>query len=404
MNRVVPYLALTALLLFTSMSLWGPPKSSYSRDNPTSRNLYLHPFSRISPWNYPIGTGARYTSVPNLTDMGLGLRWGDNWTTGIYYGTVTDRRGTLYFRDDMWMLLAKGITINGVHYPVHNGGNPPVVDDALLHGKGYYGIIGANPLPYKHGSSGAIWDSNFYSTMIPGAKVFNPSWPPGIHKTTDYYWSRSFYSPVGAVPSPDTDGNITIYQPNGWFLDCINAVMLSNGSIVCSMASYIDSAGSGDGYTNGRRASLLPSFAGQIRQGEISSGNIKHALSCNMSALILKEQCVYPAVAWDTNAGYSGTLPMGALLAIPRDVDINSLGLTPKGLILARAMQNYGMYVTDRGGPGGFTIHAELKADDIRWTGQGNDLKIIKNNLKWVSNNSATAPGGGGTPLVPLLP
>ena len=119
---------------------------------------------------------------------------------------------------------------------------------------------------------------------------------------------------------------------------------------------------------------------------------------------ILKEAAQWPAVCWDTNAGYSGTLPMGALLAIPQSVNINSLGLTPQGLILARAMQNYGLYVADRGGSGGMTILAELKATDVRWTGQSNDLNIIKQNLKWVSNNSATTPGGGGTPIVPLLP
>jgi len=361
---------------------------------PSSRNLYWQPFSSNSPWNHPIGTGAIYTSVANLANLAIGLRTGDNWTCGIYLASTTDRQGTLYFRNDMWTLLASGITINGVHYPVYNSGNPPVVENAL--------VAGAHDLPYKSGSSGAIWPANFYSTITPGAS--SPSWPSGIHQTTDNYWSTIFNIPTGAVPSPDTDGNIAICQPNGWFLDCYDAVVLSNGSIVCSIASYIDSAGSGDGYSSGRRASLLPSFAGQIRQGEITGGVIQHALVCNMSATILKEQAQWPAVCWDTNAGYSGTLPMGALLAIPQSVNINSLGLTPQGLVLARAMQNYGLYISDRGGSGGMTLLAELKATDVRWTNQSNDLNIIKKNLKWVSNNSATTPGGGGTPIVPLLP
>jgi PKD repeat protein len=376
--------------------------NSTTASSPT-RNLFLQPFSSTSPWNYPIGTGAVYANVPNLSSIaGLGLRYGDNWTTGIYFAKTTDRQGTLYFRNDMWDLLNGGITINGVHYPVHNSGNPPEVENALLNGPGYYGIVGVNDLPYRSGSSGPIWNCNFYSTCVP-ANVFSPTWPAGMHKTTDNYWSPIFYSPQGAVPSPDTDGNITIYQPNGWFLDCINAVMLSNGSIVCSMASYIDSAGSGDGYTNGRRASEVPSFAGQIRQGEITSGKIQHALVCNISATILTQQAIWPAVCFDTQDGYTGTLPMGALLAIPQSVDINSLGLTPKGLILARALQDYGMYVMDRGGSG-CTILAELTATDVRWTNQQDDLNIILKNLKWVSNNSQSNPGGGGTPLVPLLP
>ena len=368
------------------IGLFPPP--SYSRD------FYWQPFSSTSPWNHPIGTGAVYTTVPNLTSIGMSLRWGDNWTTGIYRAKTTDRQGTLYFRNDCWTLLNSGITINGVHYPVYNSGNPSVVENAL--------VAGAHDLPYKSGSSGAIWHANWYSTNIPGGAIFSPSWPSGIHQTTDNYWSPTFYSPVGAVPSPDTDGNIAIYQPNGWFLEAYDAVMLSNGSIVCSIASYIDSAGSGDGYSNGRRASLLPTIAGQIRQGEITAGKIQHALVCNMSATILKEQAQWPAVCWDTNAGYSGTLPMGALLAIPQSVNINSLGLTPQGLILAKAVQNYGLYVDERGGSG-MTILAELSATDVRWTNQQNDLNIIRNNLKWVSNNSATNRGGGGTPIVRSL-
>ena len=357
-----------------------------------SRNLGLQPFSNTSPWNHPIGTGAIYTSVPNLANLAIGLRTGDKWTCGIYLASAADRQGILYFRNDMWSLLYKGITIDGVHYPVYNSGNPSVVENALL--------AGANDLPYKYGTTGPVWPANFYSTIIPGSS--GPSWPSGIHQTTDAYFSRTFHIPPGAVPSPDTDGNIAIYQPNGWFLDCYGAVVLSNGSIVCAIASYIDSAGDGTGYASGRRASLLPSFAGQIRQGEITAGVIPHALVCNMSAAILKEQAQWPAVCWDTNAGYSGTLPMGALLAIPQNVNINSLGLTPKGLIVARALQNYGLYVSDRGGPAGMTILAELTATDVRWTGQSTDLNIIKQNLKWVSNNSATAMGGGGTPIVPI--
>ena len=50
------------------------------------------------------------------------------------------------------------------------------------------------------------------------------------------------------------------------------------------------------------------------------------------------------------------------------------------------------------------TILAELSATDVRWTNQQNDLNIIRNNLKWVSNNSATNLGGGGTPIVPPYP
>ncbi len=111
---------------------------------------------------------------------------------------------------------------------------------------------------------------------------------------------------------------------------------------------------------------------------------------------------MWPASAWDTNARYRGSLPMGALLAIPRAIKVDALPLTAPGKVVAHALQNYGMYVADRGGDGGMSVLAELQARDIRWTGQDHDLKVIKEHLQWVSNNSPQNPGGGGRPCRPL--
>ena len=52
---------------------------------------------------------------------------------------------------------------------------------------------------------------------------------------------------------------------------------------------------------------------------------------------LLKREAVWPAYAFDRDSGYSGTVPMGALLAIPPSVDIDQLGLSPLGRVIARA-------------------------------------------------------------------
>jgi hypothetical protein len=44
---------------------------------------------------------------------------------------------------------------------------------------------------------------------------------------------------------------------------------------------------------------------------------------------------------------------MGALLAIPPDININNLGLSKQGIVIAQAVQDYGIYIIDRGGDGG---------------------------------------------------
>jgi hypothetical protein len=336
-------------------------------DNP--KDFRLQPFSANSPWNYPIGSKAIYEVIPGLPDLSIGLNYDGRWTTAIYSANENDRVGKLYFNQETWQLLDGGMK---------NRGNPPRVEERLR------SKSSPDPLP-----------ANPYSTVIPGSS--EPVWPADYHKADAFYYSRTFRIPPSAYPSPDSDSLIAIYQPNGWVLDAYGAIVLSNGDIVCMAVSYIDARGEGTGWSNGRRASMIPSFAGLIRDGEITSGAIRHALACQMSPTVLREEAMWPAYAFDMNASYSGSIPMGALLAVPPQVNINNLGLTAQGKVLALAMQNFGVYIVDRGGSGGMTLLADLKARDIRWKDWQNDLNVIKPYLKWVSNNSATNLGGGGT-------
>jgi hypothetical protein len=183
----------------------------------------------------------------------------------------------------------------------------------------------------------------------------------------------------------------------------------SKRTILTPFASYIDARGDGTGWWNGRRASLIPSFAGLIRTGEISSGRIPHALAAIASQTMLTRAAVWPAYAFDRDSAYSGTMPMGSLLAIPADIDINVLGLSPTGKVLAAAAQDYGVYIVDSGG-GGLTLLAELGDPEIRWPGTAQtppwwrDLEIIRDVLMRVANNTATNRGGGGTPRRTLAP
>ncbi len=53
---------------------------------------------------------------------------------------------------------------------------------------------------------------------------------------------------------------------------------------------------------------------------------------------------------------------MGTYLAIPGDVDLTGLGLSPQGLMLAKAAQDYGVYVTDTVTNTGCTFYVERAA------------------------------------------
>ena len=241
--------------------------------------------------------------------------------------------------------------------------------------------------------------ANYYSTTVrspPGQRTL-----PADIRSLKLAWTNAVYVPKTARPSPDSDAHLAVMQPNGLVLECYDAVVCGNGDVICTMASFSDPCSDGTGANNGRCASLLNNYAGLIRQGEVAGGRIPHALSCTMSRLLLAPQLAWPAYAFDMNDRYEGTVPMGALLAIPPDVSLDQLGLSEKGKVIARAAQDYGVYVVDRGGDGGITLKAALDADDALYADRWKDAEIIVKHLHRVTNNGPDSVGGGGARRAP---
>ena len=353
----------------------------------SSRDWRYWPFSQSSPWNQPLGSAAHYATVPGLSSLPAGLNYDGAWTSSIVVASDTDPSARILFNpptglQSNWTFLTNG---------GKTCGNSPSQDSKLI-------STASSALPFP---------ANYYSTLAtPNTNLWVL---PTIYQPASLNYQNTAYLPVGACPSPDTDALMAVFQPSGLVLDTYNTVVTTSGVIVTSMASYIDAKGDGTGTSNGRRASMLPSFAGLIRNGEISSGHIPHALAAIATQSILHDSAVWPAAAFDRSSHYGGTLPMGGLLAIPATIDLNTLGLSPQGLTMAHAAQDYGVYVVDSGG-NGFTFLAELGDPEIRWPGTATtppwwrDIQIILANLQVVTNNTATSPGGGGTPRAPLAP
>ena len=100
---------------------------------------------------------------------------------------------------------------------------------------------------------------------------------------------------------------------------------------------------------------------------------------------------------------------MGQLAAIPPDVDLCSLGLTPAGLVVARALQDYGGYLVDSGGA--LAFYAEPAVEDDAALGEvpllndaRGDLAKIVPQLRCVTNNTSATVGGGGAARAPPAP
>lgn len=103
------------------------------------------------------------------------------------------------------------------------------------------------------------------------------------------------------------------------------------------------------------------SLPGLIRAGEITRTGIRHKVGMALPSSVLLHDpadleagAVYPPATRSDFAGGLGprqTIKHGQLFAIPRSVDLATLGLeTPAGRVLARAMQEYGAVVLDASG------------------------------------------------------
>jgi hypothetical protein len=151
----------------------------------------------------------------------------------------------------------------------------------------------------------------------------------------------------------------------------------------------------------GVRAYGGSALGGLLRTWEIQQGNFRHALAAAVPRRDLKHGPVWPANSEDGGATYGGSIPMGSLFAIPSSVNLNSLGLSPGGLAIARAMRDYGVYIVDASE--NFTLFAEPSAENLLTAARA-DLERIRALLRPVTNNTPSTPGGGGSPITSPAP
>lgn len=324
----------------------------------SARDYTLQPFSSTSIWNLPIGTGASFESA-------------------------TDSR-----------------TAN---------------------------VIGA----------GGVWvNESQYSHPITRATAADPV--AVMTDSNDSSRSGSYRIPTTASIAGGTDAHMHVISPDGRSIDEAWAVTRRSATDYTTGRHHtVDLYGNGIGPRNGTRAYGGSAIGGLIRAWEVDpnhpkyTGVIKHPIAIALrndqllhtgggvgyraDGTMLQSGYVWPATEqdWDSPWSYSGRVPMGSYLAIPSTVDLSRLGLTPQGLMLARAYQDYGAYVTDRAGdmilafvepsPAGKAFTDPLVGPD--WTAA--DLKKIRTELRVVTNNTPSTPNGASltTPRrAPLLP
>ena len=222
--------------------------------------------------------------------------------------------------------------------------------------------------------------------------------------------------PEAARPDPEEDSHLHIINPQHTrVMELYKAEVSATGRIVAEWVVENDLHGPGI-FTrwHGARAYGGSAIGGLVRRGELKS-EIRHALAVAVNGSALNKNgpygkpYVWPACeadyAWRTHYATRGNLYMGSLLAIPADVDLASIGVGTSGpaFEIARALQNYGAYITDAAGAN-IVFYVEPIAKHDVPADLEDQLATIITRLHVVANNGPRTIGGGGTPRRPLAP
>jgi hypothetical protein len=282
--------------------------------------------------------------------------------------------------------------------------------------------------------SGAVWsntddaDTQAIITSASGATINSGCWsiPVYIAKTGDpvgYFATPTrnimpinapYHTqlPPEALPSCGSDRNITLYDPTHRYMQEFQGCTLVRAHSVAYQCydNLLTDVCEGQNPT-GTFTSWTP---GLIRTSEIQKGLIPHMLRFAMPTTMTKPPTKWWQVAWPefqidecAPTCYSGTVPAGSTIGIPPTVDLATLRLTPAGLVLATALQNYGaIQRATGGGPStGIVLYAEQAAEtenaSALWD-MRSDFVRLQPYLRIMRNQASNNVNGGGARLRPM--
>ncbi len=244
------------------------------------------------------------------------------------------------------------------------------------------------------------------------------------------------------VPNDRTNSGAAFLEPDGrTIIQSQPLARCTHGTPGTGLGMFAPVDLYGNGITGAHGGSGMSVLGGTLRMGELRPGGTgpRHALKLDVDPAEVLYRCTtmadcfrWPAKTADAlavglyginNPNVSLAMKMGALLAIPAHVDLNSLNLeTEPARQMAWTLQNYGMYIvdvttgaayviaTEDGVDGAFTRQflqdwgfpfEQRVRDNTPWV---RDMQRMLTALHVVDNNTAATPGGGGTPLQPLAP
>jgi hypothetical protein len=185
---------------------------------------------------------------------------------------------------------------------------------------------------------------------------------------------RNLRIPRGAAAAENNDGSMTVFDLDRGIVvafteahyDAAADAWSARGATV----TYLDSNGlhaetgeSDEPRNSGSHRGNNPAVM-MVRLDEVEHGRIPHVLKV-ASGPEASHEGVFPMTGSDGESDRAVAPPQGLRLRIKPGIDVTQLGLDPQALVIARAMQEYGVYIGDSGGT------TALKLEDTRVEGRG---------------------------------
>lgn len=213
------------------------------------------------------------------------------------------------------------------------------------------------------------WQTNYgavginneeYSISVYTVAAGQPTKAVGISSSPNCNHTPGLVEQLSVVPVPDNavlptglDHSLVIWQPStntDW--EMWQAQRDEDGNWSACSGGRITDVSKSDGvfpFPFGVAASGLSYLAGAIKVSELKAGRIDHTIAVAIPHTLAGTQ-VTPANRDNGNSTADDAIPEGTRFRLDPTIDLTTLGLTPSGLIIARALQTYGMIVTDTSG------------------------------------------------------
>lgn len=182
--------------------------------------------------------------------------------------------------------------------------------------------------------------------------------------------------PAGARPADNSDGSMSIFDLGAGYVTLLTDARYDASSDQWSASgatvTYLDSNGldvrtglSDNPHNTGTHRGNNGAVS-VVRLDEVRAGAVDHVLKVS-SGPELSGRWVFPMTGSDGDGPPNDPdlPPEGLRLRIKPSVDLSQLGLKPEALVIAQALQDYGMYLGDSGGA------TALKLEDTMVEGRG---------------------------------